>query len=246
MAARRRDVAVVALEGAGQHPELVSGRWPRGGGAPETALNEVLAAEPGVRAGDSFTVRTADRKRLRVRIGGLYRIGDPSPALWTSVAFRDARHHRPRSARGDQGQRRALPGVRASCGSGCRTPGSPAYGAGLLVALLVWPLLPALTWRALRDPAPHHGHAPVPRRAVRRLTAEAVVLLLAVAGAAGVAALRSRGTEGLASAEPAGRGGARADRARHRGRSRAPLPASPAARRALVGAAARCRGSSSR
>lgn len=27
-------VAVVALEGAGQHPELVSGRWPRGGGAP--------------------------------------------------------------------------------------------------------------------------------------------------------------------------------------------------------------------
>lgn len=64
----------------------------------------------------------------------------------------------------------------------------------------------------------------------------------AVAGVAGVAALRSRGTEGLASAEPAGRGGARAARARHRGRSRAPLPASPAARRALVGAAARCRG----
>ncbi|MEU5054496.1 hypothetical protein ACFC18_17085 [Streptomyces sp. NPDC056121] len=86
MAARRRDVAVVALEGAGQHPELVSGRWPRGGGAPETALNEVLAAEPGVRAGGSFTVRAADRKRLRVRTGGLYRIGDRSPALWTSVA----------------------------------------------------------------------------------------------------------------------------------------------------------------
>ncbi|MGW6401422.1 hypothetical protein [Streptomyces sp. NPDC055134] len=79
-------VVVVALEGAGQHAELVSGRRPRGGGDAETALNEALASELGVRAGDSFTVRTPDKKRLRLRISGLYRTGDRSPALWASVA----------------------------------------------------------------------------------------------------------------------------------------------------------------
>ncbi|MFG2523397.1 hypothetical protein [Streptomyces sp. NPDC048527] len=79
-------VAVVALEGAGRHAELVSGRRPRVGGDPETVLNEVLASELGVRAGDSLTVRTADKKRLRLRVCGLYRTGDRSPALWASVA----------------------------------------------------------------------------------------------------------------------------------------------------------------
>ncbi|MFD3563853.1 hypothetical protein ACFWVU_29950 [Streptomyces sp. NPDC058686] len=53
---------------------------------PETALNEVLASALGVRAGDSLTVRTADKKRLRLRVCGLYRTGDRSPALWASVA----------------------------------------------------------------------------------------------------------------------------------------------------------------
>ncbi|MER7197154.1 MULTISPECIES: hypothetical protein [unclassified Streptomyces] len=44
----------------------MSGRRPRGGGDAETALNEVLASELGARARDSFTVRTADKKRLRL------------------------------------------------------------------------------------------------------------------------------------------------------------------------------------
>ncbi|MFD0060327.1 hypothetical protein [Streptomyces sp. NPDC056690] len=43
------------------------------------------ATEPGVRAGDGLTVRTTDKKRLRLRIGGLHRTGDRSPALWVSV-----------------------------------------------------------------------------------------------------------------------------------------------------------------
>ncbi|MFD3310550.1 hypothetical protein [Streptomyces sp. NPDC058694] len=68
---------------------------------------------------------------------------------------------------------------------------APAYRHALLVAALVWLLLPALTWYALRDRSARTGHGTVPFAAGRRLTVEGVVLLLA---AAGVIALRSRGT----------------------------------------------------
>ncbi|MPY60864.1 FtsX-like permease family protein [Streptomyces spongiae] len=76
---------------------------------------------------------------------------------------------------------------------------SPTYRYGLLVALLVWLLLPALTWHALRDGAASPRHEPAPHAAGRRIVAEATVLLLA---AAGVAALRSRGTTGDAGPDP--------------------------------------------
>ncbi|WP_432177521.1 hypothetical protein [Streptomyces sp. NBC_00063] len=78
-------VAVVALQGAGQHGELVSERRRRGGGDPETALSEVLATQRGVHTDDGLAVRTTDKKRPRPRIGGLHRTGDGSPALWASV-----------------------------------------------------------------------------------------------------------------------------------------------------------------
>lgn len=76
---------------------------------------------------------------------------------------------------------------------------SPAYEQALLVAGLVWLLLPALTWYALRDRSARTGGGPVPFAAGRRLTAEAVVLLLA---AAGVVALRTRGTAAEAGPDP--------------------------------------------
>ncbi|WP_328491861.1 hypothetical protein OHS59_03310 [Streptomyces sp. NBC_00414] len=76
---------------------------------------------------------------------------------------------------------------------------APAYRQGLLVAALVWLLLPALTWHALRERAVRTGHDPTPYAAGRRLVAEAAVLLLA---AAGVFALRTRGTAGDAGPDP--------------------------------------------
>lgn len=76
---------------------------------------------------------------------------------------------------------------------------SPAYRYGLLVALLVWLLLPALTFNALRDGATALRHEPAPHAAGRRIVAEVTVLLLT---AAGVAALRARGTTGAAGPDP--------------------------------------------
>ncbi|WP_405563711.1 hypothetical protein OG418_03240 [Streptomyces phaeochromogenes] len=76
---------------------------------------------------------------------------------------------------------------------------SPAYGQALLVAGLVWLLLPALTWHSLRDRSVRTGDGTGPFAAGRRLTAEAVVLLLA---AAGVVALRTRGTAAEAGPDP--------------------------------------------
>ncbi|MFF8654147.1 hypothetical protein [Streptomyces huasconensis] len=87
-------------------------------------------------------------------------------------------------------------GLGAGCALAAAVPGtSPAYGNGLAVAVLCWLLLPALTWGAVRDGAVVRDRGP--GRAGRRLVAEAVVLLLA---AAGVFALRARGTEGAAAA----------------------------------------------
>ncbi|WP_194236271.1 FtsX-like permease family protein [Streptomyces acidicola] len=76
---------------------------------------------------------------------------------------------------------------------------SPAYRYGLLVALFVWLPLPALTWHALRDRVTARGHRPTQQAGGRRIVAEATVLLLA---AAGVAALRARGTTGDAGPDP--------------------------------------------
>ncbi|MEU9784660.1 hypothetical protein AB0H92_27470 [Streptomyces phaeochromogenes] len=75
----------------------------------------------------------------------------------------------------------------------------PAYGQALLVAGLVWLLLPTLTWYSLRDRSVRTGDGPVLFAAGRRLTTEAVVLLLA---AAGVVALRTRGTAAEAGPDP--------------------------------------------
>ncbi|MGV9878074.1 hypothetical protein [Streptomyces sp. NPDC003006] len=96
----------------------------------------------------------------------------------------------------------SAPAVVLGFGGGCAVAGavpgsSPAYSHGLVVAVLCWLLLPALTWGAVRDRTVLRGRAP--RRAGRRLVAEAVVLLLA---AAGVFALRARGTEGAAGPDP--------------------------------------------
>ncbi|MGI3223165.1 hypothetical protein ACRJ4B_03455 [Streptomyces sp. GTA36] len=93
-----------------------------------------------------------------------------------------------------------LLGLVAGIAAARSLPGpSPAYGQALLVAGLVWLLLPALTWHALRDRSARTGGRPVPFAAGRRLTAEAVVLLLA---AAGVVALRTRGTAAEAGPDP--------------------------------------------
>ncbi|MFC8661791.1 hypothetical protein [Streptomyces sp. NPDC057199] len=85
-----------------------------------------------------------------------------------------------------------LLGLAAGIAAARQLPGpAPAYRHALLVAVLIWLLLPALTWHALRDRGARTGHGPGPFAAGRRLTVEVVVLLLA---AAGVLALRSRGT----------------------------------------------------
>ncbi|WP_177226054.1 FtsX-like permease family protein [Actinacidiphila rubida] len=70
------------------------------------------------------------------------------------------------------------------------SPGSALPAVAL--AAVAWLVLPALTWVALRD----RGRREHPPRGTRRLTIEAGVLALAVAG---VLALRSRGSAGSAS-----------------------------------------------
>ncbi|WP_205571066.1 FtsX-like permease family protein [Streptomyces sporangiiformans] len=103
-------------------------------------------------------------------------------------------------ARAAQTAPAVLLGLVAGLAAARALPGhSPAYRNGLLVAALVWLLLPALTWHALRDRAARPPHEPTPHAAGRRLVAEAVVLLLA---AAGVFALRARGTAGDAGPDP--------------------------------------------
>ncbi|WP_159074147.1 FtsX-like permease family protein [Streptomyces dioscori] len=93
-----------------------------------------------------------------------------------------------------------LLGLLAGVAAAHSLPGpQPAYRQGLLVAALVWLLLPALTWHALRERAVRTGPDPAPYAAGRRVFAEAAVLLLA---AAGVFALRTRGTAGEAGPDP--------------------------------------------
>ncbi|GAA2659083.1 hypothetical protein [Streptomyces vastus] len=115
-------------------------------------------------------------------------------------------------ARAAQTAPAALLGLVAGLAVARALPGpSPAYDYGVLVAVLVWLLFPALTWHALRDRTTRTRHEPnrhgggPPARAKsrvgegRRVVAEALVLLLA---AAGVFALRTRGTAGDAGPDP--------------------------------------------
>ncbi|MFE7071482.1 FtsX-like permease family protein [Streptomyces sp. NPDC057620] len=103
-------------------------------------------------------------------------------------------------ARAAQTAPAVLLGLLAGIAAARSLPGpSPAYRQGLPVAVLVWLLLPALTWHALRERAVRAGPEPAPYAAGRRVVAEAAVLVLA---AAGVFALRSRGTAGEAGPDP--------------------------------------------
>ncbi|MFE7030695.1 FtsX-like permease family protein [Streptomyces sp. NPDC057621] len=87
---RRRDdtlITLVAIQETRRHAELVSGRWPRAAaGVVETALSEVFAAELAVRPGDELRVRPDSGPQVRMRVAGLYRAGDRSPAVWVSLS----------------------------------------------------------------------------------------------------------------------------------------------------------------
>ncbi|MFC4465561.1 hypothetical protein ACFPH6_13645 [Streptomyces xiangluensis] len=103
-------------------------------------------------------------------------------------------------ARAAQTAPAVLLGLAAGLAVARALPGpSPSYDYGVLVAALVWLLLPALTWHALRDRTTRTRHEPNRHAAGRRIVAEALVLLLA---AAGVWALRTRGTAGDAGPDP--------------------------------------------
>ncbi|MFG2026098.1 hypothetical protein [Streptomyces sp. NPDC048825] len=103
-------------------------------------------------------------------------------------------------ARAAQTAPAVLLGLAAGLAVARALPGpSPSYDYGVLVAALVWLLLPALTWHALRDRTTRTRHEPSRHAAGRRIVAEALVLLLA---AAGVWALRTRGTAGDAGPDP--------------------------------------------
>ncbi|WP_247706429.1 ABC transporter permease [Streptomyces liliiviolaceus] len=87
---RRRDdtlITLVAIQETRRHAELVSGRWPRAAaGVVETALSEVFAAELAVRPGDELRVRPDSGPQVRMRVAGLYRAGDRSPAVWAALS----------------------------------------------------------------------------------------------------------------------------------------------------------------
>ena len=89
-AGRRRDdtrVSLAALQHAARHTTLVAGRLPRTdpGGTPETALHEAFAAGLGVRPGDDLRIQPSGGPRLRLRVVGLYRPAERSPAVWAAL-----------------------------------------------------------------------------------------------------------------------------------------------------------------
>ncbi|MBM7168912.1 ABC transporter permease, partial [Streptomyces sp. G44] len=80
-------LTVVALESAGRHAALRTGRWPRPRAGPvEVALTGTAAAELAVRPGDDLTVRGADERVVRVQVVGLYAAEDRSPAVWAALS----------------------------------------------------------------------------------------------------------------------------------------------------------------
>ncbi len=82
-------VSLVALQETRRHARLVAGRWPRtaaGGGIVETALSDVFAAELALRPGDELRVQPNSGRQIRIRVAGLYRAGDRSPAVWANLS----------------------------------------------------------------------------------------------------------------------------------------------------------------
>jgi hypothetical protein len=73
------------LEGVEERSRLVTGAWPRGGGAPvEAALSTAAAAELGLAAGDVVELRSRERDAavIPVRVSGTYAPLDPSAPAW--------------------------------------------------------------------------------------------------------------------------------------------------------------------
>ncbi|MEV8593295.1 FtsX-like permease family protein [Streptomyces sp. NPDC052012] len=88
---RREDarVSLAALQDTRRHTTVVAGRLPRpaGGGGPlETALSDVFAAELDVRPGDDLRIQPAMGPQLRLRVVGLYRPSERSPAVWAGLS----------------------------------------------------------------------------------------------------------------------------------------------------------------
>ncbi|NEC26466.1 hypothetical protein G3I20_07805, partial [Streptomyces sp. SID8111] len=81
-------LSVVALEQSRRHTDLVVGRAPRGTGdgrTLETALDEVFAADLGVRPGDALRIRPGSGPEVTLRVTGLYRPSGTSPAVWAHL-----------------------------------------------------------------------------------------------------------------------------------------------------------------
>jgi hypothetical protein len=80
-------LAVFAFaEGIERHATLAAGAWPEedGGGAVEAALSEPAARLLDVSAGDTLELRgqAGERRRIGVRVSGIYRIADAGSAFW--------------------------------------------------------------------------------------------------------------------------------------------------------------------
>ncbi|WP_407561702.1 hypothetical protein [Streptomyces sp. 184] len=155
-----------------------------------TVLAFALASVVGVGlAAALVTARLAVRRRLAE-----HRLQRARGASALGVALSRAAQYAPVAAAGLAagylGARLVLPAGAA-----------PSMWAPAAVAGAAWLALPVLTWAAVRDRRPGRGRpGPGARRtAGRRVSAEAAVLLLA---AAGVVALRVRGTSGGSASDP--------------------------------------------
>ncbi|WP_225798063.1 hypothetical protein [Streptomyces aculeolatus] len=156
-----------------------------------TVISFAVASVVGVGlAAALVTARLAVRRRL-----GEHRLRRARGASAAGLALSRAARYAPVAgaglAAGYLGARLLLP-------SGTSLSPWPAAA----VAAAAWLVLPVLTWAAVRDSGPgqDRGTGRARRaRAGRRLTAEAAVLLLA---AAGVVALRVRGTSGGSASDP--------------------------------------------
>ncbi|MFW6692155.1 hypothetical protein [Streptomyces sp. MAR4 CNX-425] len=147
-----------------------------------------LASVVGVGLAAAFvTARLAVRRRL-----GHHRLQRARGASATGLALSRAARYAPAAGAGLVA---GHAGARAVLPAGAAPPG---WAAAAAVAAAAWLMPPVLTWAAVRDRRPDRAG----RRsggAGRRLSAEAAVVLLAVAGAV---ALRVRGTSGGSASDP--------------------------------------------
>ncbi|WBB62581.1 hypothetical protein O7599_08640 [Streptomyces sp. WMMC500] len=154
-----------------------------------TVVSFALASVVGVGlAAALVTARLAVRRRLDE-----HRLLRARGASAAGVALSRAAQYAPVAgaglAAGHLGARPVLPAGAA-----------PSVWPAVAVAAAAWLVLPVLTWAAVRDRPPRRGgRGGHPAGAGRRVTAEAAVLLLA---AAGVVALRVRGTTGAGASDP--------------------------------------------